>query len=93
MTDYRIRAHPMKFFRLGKASRSTLLNVHLLTNSLQVFLTLYTENYGQRRRREPPSTANTLNNDVFMVSFGELVFTRIRRFIVIRENRDSCSAL
>jgi hypothetical protein len=60
---------------------------------LQVFLTLHTETYGQSRRRGRPSTANTFNNDVFMVSFGELVFSKVRRFIVVREDRESCSAL
>ncbi|KAL1583637.1 hypothetical protein WHR41_07821 [Cladosporium halotolerans] len=53
----------------------------------KVFLTLHTEPRGSN------STLNTKNHDIYTVALGEQAFSKIRRFIVVREGRDSCSAL
>ncbi|KAM0718567.1 hypothetical protein Q7P37_005637 [Cladosporium fusiforme] len=75
--DYQPRKYPRKYFQIGK-----------------VFLTVHTEQYGQTGKpKQGPETLRTLNNDVFAVAHGSLAFSKVRRFIVVREGGNSCQAL
>jgi hypothetical protein len=55
---------------------------------------LHTEAFGDTQgTRGGRTTVNTLNRDVFLVAFGEKAFSKVRRFIVVSEQANSCSAL
>lgn len=53
----------------------------------QVFLTLYSEPAGDVDSRNSDATS------ISKGSFGEHVFSKIRRFVVIRAGEQSCTAL
>jgi hypothetical protein len=56
---------------------------------------LHTEALGDTpQTRRGGTTVHTLNKgNVFVVAFGERAFSKVRRFIVVSEQQDSCSAL
>lgn len=55
---------------------------------------VHTESFGsQPEAKKAQSTVNTQNNDVFAVAFGEFAFSKVRRFIVVSEQAESCLAL
>lgn len=55
---------------------------------------VHTENFGSKpEAKKAQSTAFTFNRDAFPVAFGELVISKVRRFVVVKEQLDSCSAL
>lgn len=55
---------------------------------------VHTENFGSRpEAKKAQATVNTSNQDAFVVAFGELVISKVRRFIVVSEQKKSCSAL
>jgi len=56
----------------------------------KVFLKVHTEDLGGKKGQ---STAFTFNKDAFPVAFGEMAFSKVRRFVVVSEQADSCSAL
>lgn len=62
------------------------------TGALQVFLTLWAEPAGEGNSSAGSTfTANT--SGISTGTYGERVFSKIRRFIVVREGSDSCTAL
>jgi hypothetical protein len=64
--------------------------------TLQVFLVVHTELFGNApgaKQGKGTSTVNTFNKDVFLIAYGERVFSKVRRFIVVSEQADSCCAL
>lgn len=70
-----------------------LEKTHPMTD-LQVFKMVHTETFGSKpEAKKAQSTVNTANRDVFAVAFGEKVISKVRRFIVVSEHWDSCSAL
>ena len=55
---------------------------------------VHTENFGSTpEAKKAQLTAFTANEDAFPVAFGELVFSKVRRFVVVSEQLNSCSAL
>jgi hypothetical protein len=55
---------------------------------------LHTEAFGDTPgTRRGKITVNTLNRNVFLVAFGEKAFSKVRRFVVVSEQANSCSAL
>jgi hypothetical protein len=62
----------------------------------QVFLVVHTELFGNAsgaQEGKGKSTVNTFNKDVFVVAYGERVFCKVRRFIVVSEQERNCCAL
>jgi hypothetical protein len=57
-------------------------------------LKVHTEDFGSKpEAKKAQSTVLTANKDAFPVAFGELAFSKVRRFVVVSEQADSCSAL
>lgn len=55
---------------------------------------VHTEDFGSKpEAKKAQSTVLTANKDAFPVAFGELAFSKVRRFVVVSEQADSCSAL
>ena len=55
---------------------------------------VHTEDFGSKpEAKKAQSTVLTFNKDAFTVAFGELAFSKVRRFVVVSEQAVSCSAL
>jgi hypothetical protein len=73
-SDYRVRAHPKKFFVLGR-----------------VFSVLWSEPAGEEA--DLVSAAVPINRGIVAGRYGQHVFSKVRRFVVIRPGNAYCSAL
>lgn len=83
---YQVRERPRRFFRVGRVRSSVCAELNSLTSFYsQVFHMLYPE----------PAGANADNSTdlSYATKLGERFHIKTRRFIVIRENDSSCTAL
>lgn len=85
---YRLRSSPKKFFIIGRVSRASCSSPHACLHRVQVFLILWAEPAGE-------SAVSSIQPPALHIKgrYGQQVFSKVRRFVVIRENDRSCSAL
>lgn len=91
-TAFKRRLNPKDFFKVGKVrllltTQSTLI----LIEGVQVFMILWSEPAG-----ESANEKTLITDEVPSIQagrFGERVFSKVRRFIIIRSSDKYCSAL
>ncbi|KAK6442488.1 hypothetical protein LTR95_001282 [Oleoguttula sp. CCFEE 5521] len=87
---YKKRDQPRKFFVFGKVCPWREQLLQRLANFDQVFLTLWVEPMGET---QPGRGSVATYREVYYGKFGEPVYSDIRRFVVVREGEQSCTAL